>query len=88
MIRLVPTVVAAVMFAGVASPVRAADRAADQAAQIAGLFMQSCVQYAGNPTALRAWAGREKLVMAQQAEADEFLDGLPGVVFDASNAWG
>ena len=68
-----------------AAAARAEDRASDNANQVAGLFMQSCVRFAGDKDGLRNWAkeiGLQELPAAAQAL---FLSGLPGVVFDASN---
>lgn len=66
-----------------------ADNAPDiNARQVAGLFMQSCVQFAGDKTALRDWATKTGLNELPKQAADGFLYGLPGVVFDASNTDG
>ena len=63
-----------------------ADNAPDvNARQVAGLFMQSCVQFAGDKSALRDWAKKTGLADLPKQAADGFLYGLPGVVFDASN---
>jgi hypothetical protein len=76
--------------AAAAGGARAADPAdANAAAQIVGLFMQSCVRFAGDATGLRAWAthtgGMQPLPAAGQ---QAFLYGLPGEVFDASTKAG
>jgi len=76
--------------AAVAPGARAADPAdANAAAQVVGLFMQSCVRFAGDATALRDWAvhagGMRPLPAAGQ---QAFLYGLPGEVFDASTTAG
>jgi hypothetical protein len=66
-----------------------ADNAPDvNARQVAGLFMQSCVQFAGDKVALRDWASKTGLKELPKEVADGFLYGLPGVVFDASNQEG
>jgi hypothetical protein len=57
---------------------------ADPPADIAGLFMQSCMQFAGEPTALRAWAKASHLPPVPEPARTIFLRGAPGVVFDAS----
>jgi hypothetical protein len=55
------------------------------ARQVAGLFMQSCIQFAGDTDGLRSWAKQTSLKQLPRDAADRFLYGLPGVVFDASN---
>jgi hypothetical protein len=55
---------------------------------MSGLFLQSCVPYAGKPTALRQWAARAKLPDVPDPARARFLNGAPGKVFDASNAAG
>jgi len=72
-------------WAAVAVPAHA-DNAPDvNARQVAGLFMQSCVQFAGDKVALRNWARNTGLNELPKQVADGFLYGLPGIVFDASN---
>jgi hypothetical protein len=61
---------------------------ADNAKQLAGLFMQSCVQFVGNRTGLRDWAHRTGLADLPEPARAAFLHGAPGMVFDASNASG
>jgi glucose/arabinose dehydrogenase len=58
--------------------------AADAAAQVVGLFMQSCVRFAGDPDGLRAWAPKAGMQPLPAQGQQAFLYGLPGVVFDAS----
>ena len=58
------------------------------AKQVAGLFMQSCVQFAGDRDGLRGWARKTGLNALPAEAQDRFLYGLPGVVFDASNKEG
>ena len=55
------------------------------AKQVAGLFMQSCIQFAGDKEGLRDWAKKTGLRELPPSAQDRFLYGLPGVVFDASN---
>jgi hypothetical protein len=55
---------------------------------LSGLFLQSCIPYAGKPTALRQWAARAKLPDVPDPARARFLNGAPGKVFDASNAAG
>lgn len=68
-----------------AIPARADDARFVSAKQVAGLFMQSCVQFAGNRSGLRDWARKTGLKELPANVQDQFLYGLPGVVFDASN---
>jgi hypothetical protein len=58
--------------------------AADSAAQVVGLFVQSCVRFAGDPSGLRAWAPKAGMQPLPAQGQQAFLYGLPGVVFDAS----
>ncbi len=58
------------------------------AEQVTGLFMQSCMQFAGDKDGLREWAQKIALPELPAAIRDRFLYGLPGVVFDASNKEG
>ena len=60
----------------------------ETARQLAGLFMQGCLPFAGNPTALRAWAAAGKLTQVPEQARAAFLNGAPGVVFDASTEAG
>ena len=68
-----------------AASVRADDATNAAAKQVAGLFMQSCVQFAGDKEGLRGWAKKTGLKELPPDVQDHFLYGLPGVVFDASN---
>lgn len=58
---------------------------ADMAPQLAGLFMQGCLPFAGTPARLRAWAHTANLPEVPEAARAAFLHGAPGQVFDASN---
>jgi len=69
----------------VAMSARADEPPVVNAQQLAGLFMQSCIQFAGDKDGLRAWAKKTGLKDLPAEAADNFLYGLPGVVFDASN---
>jgi hypothetical protein len=71
-----------------ATAARAADSPEAAARQVTGLFMQSCVQFAGDKDALRSWAGKIGLKVLPPAVQARFLAGLPGAVFDASNQEG
>ncbi len=55
------------------------------AAELAGLFMQTCLPYAGDPEGLRAWAGKTGLPHVAEQARTAFLHGAPGQVFDASD---
>ena len=77
--------VATIGLAALASSARADDATNVAAKQVAGLFMQSCVQFAGDKDGLRGWAKKTGLKALPVAVQDRFLYGLPGVVFDASN---
>ncbi|MEJ0019164.1 MAG: hypothetical protein WDN25_21955 [Acetobacteraceae bacterium] len=58
------------------------------AKQVAGLFMQSCIQFAGDKKGLRDWAKKTGLKELPADVQEHFLYGLPGVVFDASTRAG
>jgi len=53
-----------------------------------GLFMQSCVRFAGHPDALRGWAKTHNLVQLPEQARRGFMHGASGVAFDASTAAG
>jgi hypothetical protein len=76
---------AVVGWTAIAAPAHADDPPVVNAQQVAGLFMQSCVQFAGDKEGLRGWAKKTGLKELPAEAADNFLYGLPGVVFDASN---
>ncbi len=66
-------------------PIRSAKAGPSETAlQLAGLFIQGCLPFAGNPTALRTWAAASKLTPVPEQAKAAFLHGAPGVVFDAS----
>jgi hypothetical protein len=67
---------------------RAEDPPNVAAKQAAGLFVQSCLRFAGDKDALRGWAKKTGLKELPASVQDQFLYGLPGVVFDASNKEG
>ena len=60
----------------------------ETARQLAGLFIQGCLPFAGDPTGLRAWAAARKLTPVPEQARVAFLNGAPGVVFDASTEAG
>ena len=70
------------------SSARADDPPIVAAKQVAGLFVQSCLQFAGDKDGLRGWAKKTGLKELPAGVQDRFLYGLPGVVFDASNKVG
>ena len=77
-----------VAIAGIAAlttPARADDPPNVAAKQVTGLFVQSCLRFAGDKDGLRGWAGTSGLKALPTGVQDRFLYGLPGVVFDASN---
>ncbi|MBV8524549.1 MAG: hypothetical protein JOY71_20905 [Acetobacteraceae bacterium] len=53
--------------------------------QVTGLFLQSCMAYQGNAEGLRKWADGSRLHPLPDKVQDRFLNGLPGVAYDASN---
>jgi len=74
--------------AALAAPCRADEPAVVNAQQVAGLFMQSCLRFAGDRDGLRAWVKTTNLRELPPTGQDIFLHGLPGVVFDASTQEG
>lgn len=52
--------------------------------QLAGLFIQGCLPFTGNPGALRAWAAERQLQPLPDAATKAFLLKAPGRAFDAS----
>ncbi|MDE2005276.1 MAG: hypothetical protein KGI51_01815 [Rhodospirillales bacterium] len=79
MLRFRAGVVLAALLLGAAGAPPAANPALTQAASQA--FMQSCVRFAGEPQALRGWAGRHGLKPIAGTPAEIYLFGLPGAVF-------
>jgi len=69
----------------VAASARAAN---DSAEQLAGLFMQGCLPFAGDPGGLRKWAAQAKLPAVPEPARAVFLNGAPGQVFDATTPGG
>jgi hypothetical protein len=61
---------------------------ADNARQLAGLFIQSCIRFAGDRTGLRNWARLNRLADLPEPARAAFLHGASGEVFDASNSMG
>jgi hypothetical protein len=52
--------------------------------QLAGLFVQGCLPFAGNPAGLRAWAAGKNLPALPERVVQTFLHGAPGQGYDAS----
>lgn len=67
---------------------RAEEHAVMDAQQLAGLFVQSCVQFAGDPKGLRVWAQKTKFAPLPPDGQSAFLNGLPGIAYDATNTQG
>jgi hypothetical protein len=61
---------------------------AGPAEELSGLFLQSCLPYAGDPAALRQWAATLKLPEVPDPARAAFLGGATGKVFDASDPAG
>jgi hypothetical protein len=53
-----------------------------------GLFIQGCLEFAGNPPDLRAWAHRTGLPPVPEQARAAFLHGAPGQVFNGSTTDG
>ncbi len=66
----------------VALPAHAAEPAITD--QLAGLFIQGCLPFAGSPAALRAWAKDNALPDLPDPVTKTFLHNAPGRAFDAS----
>jgi hypothetical protein len=58
------------------------------ATELAGLFVQGCLPFAGSPANLRDWARGVPLPVLPEPARTAFLNGAPGVVFDASTGEG
>jgi hypothetical protein len=62
----------------------AAAQQSDTPQQLVGLFVQSCLAFAGDPGGLRDWARHEGLSEVADPARRAFLLGAPGTAFDAS----
>jgi len=63
-----------------------AEQASDQRSlQVAGLFMQTCVRFSGNPAGLRSLLSEKKVPVLPKEVSGRFLGSRPGIAFDASN---
>jgi hypothetical protein len=72
-----------------AVPIAAQVSAPDSnAPQIAGLFEQSCMRFAGNTAGLRAWIASQDLPVVPGTGIRFFLSDRPGRAFNASNSLG
>lgn len=58
------------------------------ATELAALFLRGCVPFAGNPARLRDWAIGQRLAIVPEPARAMFLNGVPGLVFDASTPVG
>ncbi len=61
---------------------------AGPAEELAALFSQSCLPFAGRPAALRQWAAKANLPEVPEPARGRFTNGAAGKVFDASNTAG
>ncbi len=59
---------------------------AGAADELVGLFIQGCLPFAGNATALRDWVQRTGLPPVPEQARVAFLHGAPGQAFDGSAA--
>ncbi len=58
---------------------------ADGADQVVGLFLQTCLHYAGNAPGLRSWLAQERAPQMAQQMQSFFLAGRQGTVYDVSS---
>lgn len=58
------------------------------ATELAGLFVQGCLPFAGDPDRLRGWASNVPLPTVPEPARSVFLNGAPGQVFDATTPSG
>jgi len=72
-----------ILAAGLLAPVAARAGAPEE---LAGLFLQGCLPFAGDATALRDWAKQTGLPPVPEQARSAFLHGAPGQAFDASVA--
>lgn len=61
---------------------------ATPATELTGLFVQGCLPFAGDATGLRNWATAVPLPILPDPARSMFLNGAPGVVFDATTDHG
>jgi len=60
----------------------------NSATELATLFLRGCLPFAGNPGRLRGWATEQRLAIVPEPARSSFLNGAPGLVFDASTPAG
>ncbi len=63
-------------------------QAQSTAVELAALFLRGCVPFAGSPGQLRDWAIGQRLAILPDPARTVFLNGGPGLVFDASTQAG
>ena len=83
---VVPRRVASLLLAGGLLAWCTPARAGDPAPELVGLFVQGCLNFAGDPAGLRTWAQQQRLPEVPQPARAMFLHGAPGTVFDATAA--
>ena len=81
--RLSP-VMALALLAASGQPAAADDAAQASARQVVGLFVKACVNFTGDRSGLRDWAKKTGLPQLPDPARDAFLNGLPGIVYDAT----
>ena len=87
-LRLAATVIG-LLIAGVGQPMAQTAAPDPDVGQVAGLFLQSCLRFAGDPAALRSWIAAHQLPQVPEAQAPLFLGSIgTGQVFGASTASG
>lgn len=80
---------AAMLALGVAPASGQTGMADPDSGQVAGLFLQSCMKYAGNAAGLREWVSAHRLPQIPADQAATFLGSLgAGEAYGASNASG
>jgi len=77
-----------IAIAAVLSLCAAPARADSPAEQLSGLFVQACVAHAGDVGGLRAWAAEHGLKSVPDEAKPFFLNGKPGIAYDASDPGG
>ncbi len=86
-LRLAATIVGLVI-AGIGQPMAQTAAPDPDVGQVAGLFLQTCLRFAGDPGALRSWIVAHQLPQVPEAQPP-FLGSIgTGQVFGASTASG
>jgi len=70
------------------APALAQAQTPGSATELATLFLRGCLPFAGNPGRLRDWAAEQRLAIIPEPARSGFLNGAPGIVFDASTPVG